>query len=95
MEGGENHEPPMFCIEVNVPRGGQKLAVLQLHQSGKGGYLVSCTTECIHLKCVFRILPKTSESGEGRKQRHSYRMAPFVFLTISCLGVKHVMGVVF
>ena len=22
---------------------------------GKGGYLVSCTTECIQLKCVFRI----------------------------------------
>ena len=26
MEGGENHEPPRFCIKVNVPRGGQKLA---------------------------------------------------------------------
>ena len=22
MERGENHEPPRFCIEVNVPRGG-------------------------------------------------------------------------
>ena len=31
MEEGENHEPPRFCIEVNVPRGGQKLAVLRLH----------------------------------------------------------------
>ena len=31
MEGGDNQEPPRFCIEVNVPRGGQKLAVLQLH----------------------------------------------------------------
>ena len=31
MEGGENHEPPRFCIEVNVPRGGRKLAVLRLH----------------------------------------------------------------
>jgi hypothetical protein len=27
MEGHENHEPPRFCIEVNVPRGGRKLAV--------------------------------------------------------------------
>ena len=24
-------------------------------QKGKGGYLVSCTTECLQLKCVFRI----------------------------------------
>ena len=24
-------------------------------RKGKGGYLVSCTTECIQLKCVFRI----------------------------------------
>uniref|UniRef100_A0A673X7B6 Coenzyme Q2 4-hydroxybenzoate polyprenyltransferase n=1 Tax=Salmo trutta TaxID=8032 RepID=A0A673X7B6_SALTR len=31
MEGGENHEPPRFCIEVNVPRGGRKLAVLRVH----------------------------------------------------------------
>jgi hypothetical protein len=31
MDGGENHEPPRFCIEVNVPRGGRKLAVHQLH----------------------------------------------------------------
>jgi hypothetical protein len=31
MEGGENHEPPRFCIEVNVPRERGKLAVLRLH----------------------------------------------------------------
>ena len=31
MEVGENHEPPRFCIEVIVPRGGWKLALLQLH----------------------------------------------------------------
>ena len=31
MEGGENHNPPRFCIEVNVTRGGQKLAVLHIH----------------------------------------------------------------
>ena len=31
MEGGENHELPRFCIEVNVPRGERKLAVLRLH----------------------------------------------------------------
>ena len=33
MEGCENHEPLRFFIEVNVPRGGQKLAVLRLHHS--------------------------------------------------------------
>ena len=32
MEGGDNKELPRFCIEVNVPRGGWKLAVLQLTQ---------------------------------------------------------------
>ena len=31
MEWGENHEPPRFCIEVNVPRGGWKLTV-RLHR---------------------------------------------------------------
>ena len=31
MEGGENHQPPRFCIEVNVPRRGWKRAVPQLH----------------------------------------------------------------
>jgi hypothetical protein len=33
MEVSENHEPPRFCIEVNVPRGGRKLAILQLPYS--------------------------------------------------------------
>ena len=32
MEGGEDHETPRFCIDVNVLRGGQKLAVLRLHR---------------------------------------------------------------
>jgi hypothetical protein len=32
MEGGEAYEPPRFCYEVNVARGGQKLAVLRLHR---------------------------------------------------------------
>ena len=31
MERDENHEHPRFPIEVNVPGGGQKLAVLRLH----------------------------------------------------------------
>jgi hypothetical protein len=32
MEGSENHEPPRFYNEVNVPRGGQKISVLQLYR---------------------------------------------------------------
>ena len=30
MEGGENHVPPRFSIEVTVLRGGRKLAILRL-----------------------------------------------------------------
>ena len=31
MEGGEEHEPTRFCIEVNVARGGRKCTVSWLH----------------------------------------------------------------
>jgi hypothetical protein len=31
VEGAENYEPPRFCIEVNVPRVGRKLALLRLY----------------------------------------------------------------
>jgi hypothetical protein len=31
MKGGENRDPPWFCIEVNVPKEERKLAVLWLH----------------------------------------------------------------
>ena len=43
MEGGENHAPPRFCIEVNVPRGGRKLAILWLHH----GYTLQSDVEAI------------------------------------------------
>ena len=55
MEGGENYGPPRFCIEVNVPRGGQKLAVLWLHhgatlQSAAEATIdVYCKTVCFNL----------------------------------------------
>ena len=42
MEGGEKHEPPRFCIEVNVTRG-RKLAVPQLHH----GATLQSTVESI------------------------------------------------
>jgi hypothetical protein len=45
-KGGENHEPPRFCIEVNVPRGGQKLAVLWLHH---GATLQSAAEDIVDL----------------------------------------------
>ena len=48
MEGGENHEPPKFCIEVNVPRGGRKLAVLWLHHCAT---LQSAVESTIALLC--------------------------------------------
>lgn len=48
MEGGENHEPPRFCIEVNVPRGGRKLAVLRLHH---GATLQSAVEATVDLHC--------------------------------------------
>ena len=31
MEAGKAYEPPRFCIEVNVARGGWEIAVLRLH----------------------------------------------------------------
>ena len=48
MEEGENHEPPRFCIEVNVPRGEQKLAVLRLHH---GATLQSAVEATVDLHC--------------------------------------------
>jgi hypothetical protein len=46
-----NHEPPRFCIEVNVPRGGQKLAVLRLHHGTTIQSAVEAT-EDLHCKTV-------------------------------------------
>ena len=48
MEGGENNEPPRFCIEFNVPRGGRKLAVLQRHH---GSTLQSAVEATVDLHC--------------------------------------------
>ena len=45
MEGGENQEPPRFCIEVNVPRGGRKLAVLRLHHGATLQSAVEATVD--------------------------------------------------
>ena len=49
MEEGENHEPPRFCMEVNVPRGGRKLAVPWLHH---GVTLPSAVEATIDLRKV-------------------------------------------
>jgi hypothetical protein len=45
MEEAENKEPPRFCIEVNIPRGGQKLVGVTLHNNVLINYLV--TLGCI------------------------------------------------
>jgi hypothetical protein len=48
MEGGE---PPRFSIEVNVPIGGQKLAVLQLYHGATLQMAVEGTVD-LHWKTV-------------------------------------------
>lgn len=48
MEGVENHEPPRFSFEVDVPRGGLKLAVLLLHL---GATLQSAAESTVDLLC--------------------------------------------
>ena len=52
MEEGEAYEPPRFCIEVNVARGGRKLAVLRLHQCATPDSAVEVTVD-LHCKTVF------------------------------------------
>ena len=54
MEGFENHEPPRFCIEVIVPRGGWKLAVLRLH----GATLQSAVEATVDIHCKTAVLVK-------------------------------------
>ena len=46
--GVRNQEPPRFCIEVNVPRGGRKPAVLWLHL---GATLQSAVEATVDLHC--------------------------------------------
>ena len=48
MEGGKTHEPPRCCIEVNVPSGGQKLAVLRLQHCAT---LQSAVEATVDLRC--------------------------------------------
>ena len=50
MEGGENHEPSRFCIEVNVPRGRRKIAVFRLHHGATPESAVEATVD--HCKTV-------------------------------------------
>ena len=56
MEGGENHEPPKFCIEVNVPRGGWKLAVLWLHNGATPQSAVVATVDLCKIVCLINYL---------------------------------------
>jgi hypothetical protein len=51
MEGGENHKIPTFWIEVNVPRGGRKLAVLRLRPGSNLQRAVEATVD-LHCKTV-------------------------------------------
>ena len=47
MEGGENHEPPRFCFEVDAPRGGRKLAVLRLHYGAAEATVTFIAKRCV------------------------------------------------
>jgi hypothetical protein len=51
MNGGENHEPPRFFIEVNVPRERWKKAVLRLHCGAAQKSAVDATVD-LHCKTV-------------------------------------------
>jgi hypothetical protein len=55
MEWGDNHEPPRFCIEVNVPKGRWKIAVLQLHHGATLEDAVEATVD-LHCKQCFNQL---------------------------------------
>ena len=52
MEGGEAYGAPRFCIEVNVPRVGQKLAVLRLHHGASPDSAVEVTVD-LHCKTLY------------------------------------------
>jgi hypothetical protein len=52
MEGGEAYEPPRFCTEVNVARGGWKLAVLWLHHGASPDSVVEVTVD-LHCKTMY------------------------------------------
>ena len=56
MEGGENHEPPRFSIEVNVLRGGRKLAVLWLHNGATLQSAVEATVDTLCKRVCFNQL---------------------------------------
>ena len=47
---GENHEPPRFCIDIDVPRE-LKIAVLWLHHGATIEGAVEATLDC-HSKTV-------------------------------------------
>ena len=51
MEGAEAYKHPRFCIEVHVPRGGHKLAVLRLHHGATPESAVEVSID-LHFKSV-------------------------------------------
>ena len=55
MEGCENHDPPRFCIEVNVPRGGRKLVVLRLHHGATLQSAVEVTVDLCRIVCFNQL----------------------------------------
>ena len=78
MEGGENHESLRFCIEVNVPRGGRKLAVLWLHDGATLQSAVVATVD-IQYKTVSlnQLIGSVCVCTVGQKSIVSHQLCKF------------------
>jgi hypothetical protein len=79
----------MFCIEVNVPRGGLKLGVLRLHH---GAVLQSAAEATIDLHCktvcfnqLFGVMcDKMAAENKADVLRIPNQLCFFVFLIVVC-----------
>ena len=81
VEAGEDHEPPWFCVDVNVPRGGRKLAVLRLHHGAtlqsavEATVALHCKTGCVnqlfgHVNIFHILLSSSPNEGGSLKTWH-------------------------
>ena len=52
VEGGEAYELRRVCIEVNVDRGGRKLAVLRQHHGASPDSAVEVTVDLHCKQCI-------------------------------------------
>ena len=76
MEGGENHEPPRFCIEVNVPKEERKLAVLWLHH----GVTLQSAVEAITVFGDYKSKDSVKDLLSEGKLRYGHTLDIFLFI---------------